>query len=218
MTGRHPATAAQRTELLHRMLLLRAGDQDPAHRGEEAIAVGLRSALGPGDTVAAGPVLAVELAHDDVRRHRPAVTVCFVGDEAAPGLTSCLGRAIDDRLPVLFCCAGRHGTDPDGLPAGTVDGADIEAVTRAALTAVHPVRAGAGPRLLHFRTYARADSPRHDPIRILVDRMRTDHQLDDNALAAIEKHVAEQLGGTRCLPVTLGSAFGPGGCSSYTGC
>ncbi|GAA3920376.1 hypothetical protein [Actinoplanes auranticolor] len=200
MTGRHPATAAQRTELLHRMLLLRRGDQDAGHRGEEAITVGLRSALGPADTVADGPVLAVELAHDAVRRHRPAVTVCFVGDEAAAGLAASLDQAIDDRLPVLFCCAGRHGTHPDGtggLAAGTVDGADIEAVTRATLTAVHPVRAGAGPQLLHFRTYLPADGPLHDPIRILADRMRADHQLDDNALAAIEKHVAGQLGGHR---------------------
>jgi pyruvate dehydrogenase E1 component alpha subunit len=150
--------------------------------------------------VADGPVRAVRLAHEDVRRHRPAVTVCFVGDEAAAGLATCLGQAIDDRLPVLFCCAGRHGTHPDGTggpPAGTVDGADIEAVTRAALTAVHPVRAGAGPQLLHFRTYVPADGPRHDPIRILADRMRADHQLDDNALAAIEKHAAGQLGGHR---------------------
>jgi pyruvate dehydrogenase E1 component alpha subunit len=197
MTARHPATAAQRTELLHRMLLLRLGGQDGTHRGEEAITVGLRCALGPADTVTEGPAQAVELAQDDVLRHRPAVTVCFVGDDAAPGLSTCLHHAIGDRLPVLFCCADQHEAHPRGtagLPAETVDGTDVEAVTRAALTAVHPVRAGAGPRLLHFRTYLRAEAPLHDPIRILADRMRADHQLDDNALAAIEKHVTAQLG------------------------
>jgi TPP-dependent pyruvate/acetoin dehydrogenase alpha subunit len=200
MTGRHQATAAQRTELLHRMLVLRRGEQQGAHLGEEAITVGMSCALGPADTLADGPVLAVELAQDDVLRHRPAVTVCFFGDDSAPGLAGTLGHAIDDRLPVLFCCADQHEHHPAGceaLPAQIVDGTDVEAVARAALTAVHPVRAGDGPRLLHFRTYEPAAGPLHDPIRILVERMRTDHQLDDNAYAAIEKHVAVAIGARR---------------------
>ncbi|GAA3337106.1 hypothetical protein GCM10020358_12150 [Amorphoplanes nipponensis] len=198
MTGRHQATAAQRTELLHRMLLLRCGGAGDATFGDlgEAITVGLRSALSPFDTLAEGPVLAVELAQEDVLRHLPAVTVCFVGAAAAPGFTISLGHAIDDRLPVLFCCADRHEAHPagtGGMPVETVDGTDVEAVGRAALTAVHPVRAGAGPRLLHFRIDAPRPGDPPDPIRILADRMRADHQLDDNALLAIEKHVAAQL-------------------------
>ena len=207
MTGRHPATAAQRTDLLHRMLLLRHSPEPEADLGEgdEAVAVGLRCALGPADTLVPahrrdGPALAVELAHDDVLRHRSAVVVCFVGAHGTPGLATTLDHAIEDRLPVLFCCADQHDAHPAGaeaLPAETVDGTDVEAVALAALTAVHPVRAGAGPRLLHFRTYAQRTEPLHDPIRILADRMRTDHQLDDNALAAIEKHVAAQVGGLR---------------------
>lgn len=199
MTG-NPATAAQRTELLHGMLLLRRG-RHPSP-GTEAVAVGLRCALGPSDTLVDGPVRAVEQAHDDVLRHRPAVTVCFVGDGTEPGLGPCLGHAVQDRLPVLFCCADQHETHPagaEGLPAEAVDGTDVEAVARAATTAVHPVRAGAGPRLLHFRTYAAESGTLHDPIRILADRMRTDHQLDDNAFAAIENHVAAQIGGRRDL-------------------
>ena len=78
MTGRHPATAAQRTELLHRMLLLRRGED--AGRGDEAMTVGLSCALGPADTLVpasrpGGPAWAVELAQDDVLQHRPAVVV-----------------------------------------------------------------------------------------------------------------------------------------------
>lgn len=205
MAGRHPATAAQRTDLLHRMLLLRHCPEPAATLGAEAVAVGLRCALGPADTLVPadrrdGPARAVELAHDDVLRHRFAVVACFVGVHGTAGLAATLGEAIASRLPVLFCCADQDDAHPAGaesLPAETVDGTDVEAVALAALTAVHPVRAGAGPRLLHFRTYAGESEPVHDPIRILADRMRADHQLDDNALAAIEKHVAAQVGGLR---------------------
>lgn len=197
MTGRHPATAVQRTELLHRMLLLR--HQEGSHFGEEAVTVGLQCALGPADTLlpaygSAGPVRAVALASDDVLRHRPAATVCFVAPDTAPGLTTTLQHAVQDRLPVLFCCADRHDGRPAGcecLAAEDVDGTDVEAVTLAAQLALHPVRAGAGPRLLHLRTYG--EGTLHDPIRILTDRMRTDHQLDEHALAALERHVATEL-------------------------
>jgi TPP-dependent pyruvate/acetoin dehydrogenase alpha subunit len=164
--------------------------------------VGLRCALGPSDILLpahrpGGPARAVALASDDVVRHRPAVTVCFVGEDGEEGLTGTLGHAVQQRLPVLFCCADQHEGGPagcDSLTAEHVDGTDVEAVTRAAQTAVHPVRAGAGPRLLHFRTYAGLTGPLHDPIRILTDRMRTDHQLDEHALAALERHVAAEIG------------------------
>jgi TPP-dependent pyruvate/acetoin dehydrogenase alpha subunit len=215
MTGIHPATAARRTELLHHMLLLRQLEQHgapgtgspPALRpGEEAIAAGLLVALGPADTMLPayrrdGPALAVELAHEDVLRHRLAVTVCFVGetDTAGRAFATSLADALRDRLPVLFCCADEHEGRPagaDGLPAETVDGMDVEAVSRAAPAVVHPVRAGEGPRLLHFRTDAPAGhfpAGERDPIRILAERMRTDHQLDDHALEAIIGRVEKQV-------------------------
>jgi len=207
MTGRHPATAVQRTELLHRMLLLRRAEDQDTPVGEEAVAVGLRCALGPTDTLLSahrpdGPARAVELAEEDVQRHRPAAIVCFVGSAGAPGLASTLGHAVQDLLPVLFCCADQHQGRPAGcecLTAEDVDGTDVEAVTQAAQFALHPVRAGGGPRLLHLRTYAGEPGPLHDPIRILADRMRTDHQLDEHALAALEKHVAAEIGHSASL-------------------
>ena len=198
MTTRPQATAAYRTELLHRMLVLRRGG--PA--GGEAITVGMGCVLGPADTLADGPARAVRQARDDVLGHRTAVTVCFVGDDPGPSL----GHAVDDRLPVLFCCADQHEHHPAGceaLPVHSVDSADVEAVVRAARTAVHPVRAGDGPRLLHFYTYGPQSGARHDPIRILAERMRTDHQLDDNAYAAIEKDAAATLGSTDAPAIDL---------------
>jgi hypothetical protein len=198
MTGRHPATAAQRTELLHRMLRLRRQSSCP---GEEAVTVGLQCALGPADMLvpaygSGGPAQAVALASDDVLQHRPAATVCLLTPDNPPGLTMTLNHAVEDRLPVLFCCADRQDGHPAGcecLTAEDVDGTDVEAVTLAAQLALHPVRAGAGPRLLHLRTYGDGPGALHDPIRILTDRMRTDHQLDDHSLAALERHVAATL-------------------------
>jgi TPP-dependent pyruvate/acetoin dehydrogenase alpha subunit len=124
------------------------------------------------------------------------VTVCFVAPDDPPGLTVTLVHAVQDRLPVLFCCADQRPGRPAGcecLAADDVDGTDVEAVTLAAQIALHPVRAGAGPRLLHLRTYPDEPGPLHDPIRILADRMRTDHQLDEHSLAALEKYVALEL-------------------------
>ena len=218
-----PVTAAQRTELLHRMLLVRrlvargagpTGTPDlPA--GEEAIAVGVVAALGPADTVVAasrshGLTLAVELAQADLARHRPAVTACFFGGPAAsrPEFTVCVDLAVRRHLPVLFCCADHEATDPpapSGLVVEPVDGLDVEAVIQVVLAALRPMRAGTGPRLLHLRAYGGRALPigqaadggppgdeagERDPIRILAGRMRTDHQLDDNALRAIDLDAA----------------------------
>ena len=204
MTGTHPATAAQRTDLLHRMLTVRRFEQGGAQlpaglpAGEEAIAVGVVNALGPADTVvpaggAHGPALAVEQARADVAGQVSAVTACFVGGDPPDGdeLTECMAAAVRQSLPVLFCLADA-GTDPagsPGLPTETVDGLDVEAVLRAAVAMVHTMRAGTGPQLLDARSAAGGG----DPIRLLADRMRNDHQLDANALAAIDDHVAAQL-------------------------
>jgi pyruvate dehydrogenase E1 component alpha subunit len=90
----HPSSAVQRTELLHRMLLVRhltkhhaaapgtaSGDfQVHFHAGEEAVAAGVLAALGPSDTIvstdhdpalASGFPLAIELVRDDVQSTGP---------------------------------------------------------------------------------------------------------------------------------------------------
>jgi len=215
MNDTHPAarsaTAAQRTDLLHRMLTVRRFEESGAAlpgtadlpAGEEAIAVGVVNALGPADTVvsasgAHGPARAVERARADLAEHVPAVTACFLGGDAQEEheLTECIDAAIRQGLPVLFCFANDEGTEPPGratLPTETVDGLDVEAVMRTAVAMVHTMRAGTGPRLLDARPRHPEAGGSDDPIRLLADRMRNDHQLDDNALAAIDDHVAAQL-------------------------
>jgi pyruvate dehydrogenase E1 component alpha subunit len=256
-----PATAAQRTELLHRMLFVRRFEErrtDP-HLGEEAVTVGVVTALGPFDTVVSagqehgvapvrgvcaddvltellapapghdgggtrccagtaaaisGLALAVELAQTDVLDGRPAVTVCLLGGAVTgPEFTERVDHAILQQLPVLFCCANdRESADPAesfGMPAETVDGMDVEAVVQAAWATVRPMRAGGGPRVLELQIHgfharsmyndrrpAVADGvpdDRRDPIQILADRMHNDHQLDDNALQAIDLDVAAHV-------------------------
>jgi TPP-dependent pyruvate/acetoin dehydrogenase alpha subunit len=209
----HPSSAVQRTELLHRMLLVRhltkhhaaapgtaSGDfQVHFHAGEEAVAAGVLAALGPSDTIvstdpdpalATGFPLAIELARDDVQSHRPGVTVCLFeasGDPVAPWLDV----ARQGKLPILFC--GMTGSHPEtagqeSFPDETADSFDVEAVLSATHTSLRKVRDSGGPRLLGLGGNHRA--PRPDPIEVLVLRMVTDHQLDDNALRAIDSHAA----------------------------
>jgi hypothetical protein len=209
----HRSSALQRTELLHRMLLVRhltrhhaaapgtaSGDFQVHFRpGEEAVAAGVFAALGPSDTMvstdpdpalATGFPLAIELARDDVESHRPGVTVCLFeasGDPVAPWLEA----ARRGQLPILFCgMAGSHpetaGQEP--FPDETADSFDVEAVLSATHTSLRKVRDGGGPRLLSLDGDHRTPLP--DPIEVLVLRMVTDHQLDDNALHAIDTHAA----------------------------
>ncbi|MFI7542284.1 pyruvate dehydrogenase (acetyl-transferring) E1 component subunit alpha [Actinoplanes sp. NPDC049599] len=177
--------------------------------------------------VGGGLPIAVGLALADAMRHRPVVTACFFGDGAvAEGeFHECLNLAALWRLPVLFCCENNRyamGTALErshaatdlakraasyGMTADAVDGMDVEAVARAAHTAVHAVRSGAGPRFLELRTYrfrahSMYDSDRYrdkaevaewrkrDPIELLVARMREAGQLDDDGLATVEREVA----------------------------
>ena len=97
-----------------------------------------------------------------------------------------------------------------GLPAWPVDGMDVLAVEDAAHRAVEIIRAGGGPVFLELRTYRfRAHSmydpdryrdkaeieewKQRDPIDALVARMRTDGELGDGDLEAIEREVADEL-------------------------
>ncbi|MFI7601713.1 hypothetical protein [Actinoplanes sp. NPDC049681] len=221
------ATAARRTGLLHRMLVVRRLEQRLMRAvpvGDEAVAIGLLSVLGPQDAVVSAGVrpwhavgAAALLFGGDVtnapdpaeavaaaRRKAGAggcriVAVCIPGDDLA-GATlappACAG------LPVLFC-RGEHLVAAGRSPVVSVlsaDSADVEAIAGAAATEVGELRTGAGPCLLGLRAPA-ADV---DPVELLATRMRTDHQLDDNALRAIGRaaaaraeEVLERLGATR---------------------
>jgi pyruvate dehydrogenase E1 component alpha subunit len=97
-----------------------------------------------------------------------------------------------------------------GLPAWPVDGMDVLAVEDSAQRAVEIIRAGGGPVFLELRTYRfRAHSMydpdryrdkaeveqwrQRDPVELLVTRMRSDGELDDGDLEALDREVAEEL-------------------------
>ncbi|HEX6326404.1 MAG TPA: pyruvate dehydrogenase (acetyl-transferring) E1 component subunit alpha [Jiangellaceae bacterium] len=97
-----------------------------------------------------------------------------------------------------------------GLPAWPVDGMDVLAVEDSAQRAVEIIRAGGGPVFLELRTYRfRAHSmydpdryrdkaeveqwKQRDPIELLVTRMRSDGELDDGDLEALDQEVTEEL-------------------------
>jgi hypothetical protein len=208
----HPVSAVRRTELLHRMLFVRhltkhhaavPGDfQVYFHAGEEAVAAGVLAALGPSDAIvstdqhpapATGFALAIELARDEVQSHRPGVTVCLY-EASGDAVNPWLDVARRGQLPILFC--GVAGSHPD--PAGqeqfsdeTADRFDVEAVLSATQTSLHMVRDGGGPRLLGLG--GSHGAPGLDPIDVLVVRMITAHQLDDNALRAIDINAAGRV-------------------------
>ncbi|MEU2630356.1 pyruvate dehydrogenase (acetyl-transferring) E1 component subunit alpha [Kitasatospora sp. NPDC007106] len=97
-----------------------------------------------------------------------------------------------------------------GMVAWAVDGMDVLAVERATRRAAALVREGHGPCFLELRTYrfrahsmydpdlyrgkAEVERWKHrDPITALVGRMQTEDGFDDDALALLEKDVAEEL-------------------------
>jgi acetoin:2,6-dichlorophenolindophenol oxidoreductase subunit alpha len=129
--------------------------------------------LGANGVVAAGIPIAVGAAHSIRIRGVDAIAVSFFGDGAinrgpfAEGLNWAAAFA----LPVLFVCEDNQWSATTktgalsagegaaararahGVPALEVDGNDVEAVYRAARSLVGELRGGAGPRLLHARTY-----------------------------------------------------------------
>lgn len=97
------------------------------------------------------------------------------------------------------------------MPAWPVDGMDVTAVEAATRKATASARSGGGPHFLEFRTYRfRAHSmydpelyrdpdevrewrENRDPIQLLTTRLRVSGAIDDDALAAIEADVAEEI-------------------------
>jgi hypothetical protein len=206
----HPFPAGQRTVLLHRMLVVRhlaehhaatpspnPGDVTVDFRvGEEAAAAGVLTALGPCDAMVApeGFTRAVALAREDLRVHRATVTVCLFEDDA----DDWLDVARRDRLPMLFCRRSDHGSaaDPhEPLPEETIDSGDVEAVLPRIRESLRTIRAGGGPGWLSLRTGAPAD-----PVETLVVRMFAAHQLDDNALRAIDADADAQVAAMLAAP------------------
>ena len=174
--NRYPLPVRQRTLLLHRMLLLRHL-AEALHRPErdEALAAGVVSALGPGDTlVAAGwPAALLLTGHPDAVRPGHAQVAALrlpATGGAGPG--------------VLFCPVHHLRAAPAPDADAAVPGSDVEAITCTAAADVAAVRRGADACLLSLEV---TDD---DPVELLAARMRVDHQLDDGALRAMDRDAA----------------------------
>lgn len=129
--------------------------------------------LGANGVVAAGIPIAVGAAQSIRIRGVDAIAVSFFGDGAINRgpFAEGLNWAAAFQLPVLFVCEDNQWSATTrtgalsagegaaararahGVPALAVDGNDVEAVYRGAQALLAEVRAGAGPRLLHARTY-----------------------------------------------------------------
>jgi TPP-dependent pyruvate/acetoin dehydrogenase alpha subunit len=96
------------------------------------------------------------------------------------------------------------------MPAWSVDGMDVLAVEHATALAADAVRGGGGPHFLDLRTYRfRAHSlydpdryrdkgeirewMQRDPIVLFTDAMRGAELVDDDAVAALEQSVGEEV-------------------------
>ncbi|GIF25522.1 TPP-dependent pyruvate/acetoin dehydrogenase alpha subunit [Actinoplanes tereljensis] len=167
------------TDLLHRMLVARhfaeRGVAVPVLEdldfvidlGEEAVLIGLSAALAHTDALVRDPAK-VDLA-------------------AVPGSLVVCVRKLPGRLPVSFRPAS-EGTAMESGAGESVDGLDVEAVLACAGRAARAVRADGGVRWMDLDV-----SGAVDPIEILTVRMRAAHELDDNALLAIDRHATRQV-------------------------
>ncbi|TVR11705.1 MAG: thiamine pyrophosphate-dependent dehydrogenase E1 component subunit alpha [Salinarimonadaceae bacterium] len=129
--------------------------------------------LGANGVVAANITIAAGAAHSMRLLGSDRITVCIFGDGAinrGPFLEGLNWAKVFD-LPVLFVCedniysATTRSTSMTagpgvaaraeslGIPAVAVDGNDVVAVDAAARAAIDAVRSGAGPQLLHCKTY-----------------------------------------------------------------
>ena len=151
----------------------RSGGSNGGKGGSMHIADFSVGMLGANGVVAAGLPIACGAAHALKLQGRPQLVACFFGDGAinrGPFMEA-LNWAVIYRLPLLFVCednrfsattATRPMTAGDGaaararaigVPAETVDGNDVAAVSEAARVLVDEIRRGSGPRLLHALTW-----------------------------------------------------------------
>jgi acetoin:2,6-dichlorophenolindophenol oxidoreductase subunit alpha len=171
----HGHTLAKGAEVRHMMAEL-FGRRDGSNGGKGGsmhiadFSVGM---LGANGVVAAGLPIACGAAHALKVQKRPQIVACFFGDGAinrGPFLEA-LNWAAIYALPVLFVCEdNRFSATTEsgpmtagegaavraraiGVPAETVDGNDVLAISGLAARLVDEVRAGGGPRLLHALTW-----------------------------------------------------------------
>ncbi|MCB0997578.1 MAG: pyruvate dehydrogenase (acetyl-transferring) E1 component subunit alpha [Acidimicrobiales bacterium] len=167
-----------------------------------------------GNAIVAGHLpLAVGLALADRMAGRDRVTACFFGEGAvAEGeFHEAMNLAALWDVPLLLCCENNlyaMGTALAAsesetnlavkaasyeLPAWTVDGMDVEAVTNAAARAITSVRAGGGPVFLELRTYRFRAHSMFDPElyrdQAEVDRWRERDPITTYAARLVEREV-----------------------------
>jgi pyruvate dehydrogenase E1 component alpha subunit len=180
--------------------------------------------------VAAGLPQAVGLALADAMSDRDRVTACFFGEGAvAEGeFHESMNLAALWQLPVLFICENnlyamgtalsRSESEPNlavkassyEMPAWSVDGMDVLAVTAAAERAVELVRSSGSPVFLEARTYrfrahSMYDPDRYrdkaevaawrerDPIPALAQRLLADDLVTSADLDAMERDVVAEI-------------------------
>ena len=174
--------------------------------------------------LAAGMAKAIKLKGGDE------ISICFLGDAANNQGTfhETLNMARVWGLPVLYVCENNLygiGTRIDrstavmeqfkrveayDITAARADGQDIEAVYRAARTAVEHVRSGKGPYFLELMTYryrghSMSDSNayrtreeenewlKRDPIMILRDRLIESREMSLQDFKAMDKEVITEI-------------------------
>ncbi|HEY0877953.1 MAG TPA: thiamine pyrophosphate-dependent dehydrogenase E1 component subunit alpha [Zeimonas sp.] len=172
--------------------------------------------LGANGVVAAGIPIAVGAAQSMRMQGREAIAVTFFGDGALNRgpFAEGLNWAAAFSLPVLFVCEDNQWSATTrtaqmsagegaaararafGVPAVEVDGMDVVEVWRAAGELLSAVRGGAGPRLLHAKTYRFKGHVSVDPAAYrdaaeLEEAMRGDPLLVARA-RLIERGIAAQ--------------------------
>jgi pyruvate dehydrogenase E1 component alpha subunit len=180
--------------------------------------------------VGGGLPIAVGLALADKMQSGANITACFFGDGAvAEGeFHESMNLAALWKLPVLFICENnlyamgtaleRHQAQTDialkaggyGVPAGVVDGMDVNAVETVTRAAAEHIRAGNGPYLLECRTYRFRAHSMYDPelyrtkeevegwkkrcpIASIEEKLRGEGTLSDQRQHEIEISIGEEI-------------------------
>jgi TPP-dependent pyruvate/acetoin dehydrogenase alpha subunit len=176
-------------------LLGRVTGTNHGHGGSMHIADLSIGVYGANGIVAAGTPWAAGAAWAAVQEGSDRVAVSFFGDGGLNQgvLHETLTLAALWNLPVVFVCEnnGYAVTMPSdratagspvaraaayGMPAGEVDGMDVEAVLAAAEGAIERARSGRGPSFLECRTYRFVGH--HTAERAMSLRYRTDEEID----------------------------------------